>query len=190
MDFLQALYFFFSPRLALRAKCRVCLLWLIKRMLCRLAWIVREQRGRNTTQLYMQLHATIDDVTATANQWRHRLWCRVASRFPSHTTTSGSKGQNFRSSSVKNVSCWLFILCEKMLTFGKWRPILLMHLLFNELKYGFYLQYPAYFARMSLWILDKYSSTSFWQRLSTEFYGKKALNIIISPPPAPPSFCA
>ena len=34
-------------------------------MLSRLAWIVREQRGRNTTQLYMQLDATIDDVTAT-----------------------------------------------------------------------------------------------------------------------------
>ena len=28
---------------------------------------VRAQRGRNMTQLYMQLDATIDDVTATAN---------------------------------------------------------------------------------------------------------------------------
>ena len=66
MDSLQALYFFFSPRLALRAKSRVCLTWLIKRLLCRLAWNVRAQRGRHATQLYMQLDATIDDVTATA----------------------------------------------------------------------------------------------------------------------------
>ena len=42
-----------------------------------------------------------------------------------------------------------------------------------ELKYGFYLQNPAYFPRIYLWIFDKYSSTSFWQRLLTEFYDEK-----------------
>ena len=41
-----------------------------------------------------------------------------------------------------------------------------------ELKYGFYVQNPAYFPRMYLWIFDKYSSTSFWQRLLTEIYGE------------------
>ena len=60
-----------------------------------------------------------------------------------------------------------------------------------ELNYGFYLQYPAYFPRISLWIVDKYSSISFWQRPVTEFYGKKALNIIIflSPPLVVILFC-
>ena len=38
-----------------------------------------------------------------------------------------------------------------------------------ELKDGSYLQNPAYFPRIYLWIFDKYSSTSFWQRLLTEF---------------------
>ena len=41
-----------------------------------------------------------------------------------------------------------------------------------ELKYGFYVQNPAYFPRIHLWIFDKYSSTSFWQRLLTEIYGE------------------
>ena len=44
-----------------------------------------------------------------------------------------------------------------------------------ELKYGFYLQNPAYFPRIYLWIFDKYSSTSFWQRLFTEFLRWKVL---------------
>ena len=59
-----------------------------------------------------------------------------------------------------------------------------------ELKYGFYLQNPAYFPRISLWILDKYSSASFWQRLSTKFYGKKRLKYYYFPlpPPPPPRF--
>ena len=90
--------------------------------------------GRNTTQLYMQLNATIDDVTATSNQWRHRLWRRLASRFPRNTTTRGCKGQNVRSSSVKNVYCWLFILGEKMFTVGKSRSILLLQILYNAVK--------------------------------------------------------
>ena len=101
MEFLQALYFFFSPCLGLRAKCRVCIAWLIKRLICRLAWNVRAQRGRNMTQLYMQLDATIDDITATANQWRHRLWRRVASSFPPTPIPVGAKAK-----------C-SFILCEK-----------------------------------------------------------------------------
>ena len=41
-----------------------------------------------------------------------------------------------------------------------------------ELKYGFYVQNPAYFPRIHLYIFDKYSSTSFWQRLLTEIYGE------------------
>ena len=45
-----------------------------------------------------------------------------------------------------------------------------------ELKYCFYLQNPAYFPGIYLWIFDKYSSTSFWQRLLTEFYGEKFLD--------------
>ena len=91
----------------------------------------------------------------------------------------------------------------KMFTVGESRPILLMQIMYNavkklrdglastgtyrlcrpymyilqmwwiEFKCGFYLQNPAYFPRISLWIFDKYSTTSFWQRLSTEFYGKK-----------------
>ena len=49
---------------------------------------------------------------------------------------------------------------------------------------------PCLFSWISLWILDKYSSTSFCQRLPTEFYDKKAVNIIISSSPTPPPpFC-
>ena len=109
-------FFFFLPRLALRAKCRVYIAWLIKLLLCRLAWNVRAQRGRNTTQLYMQLDATIDDVTR-------------ATQLP-----VGCKGQNVRSSSVKNVHCWLFILGEKRFTVGKSRSILPIQIVYNAVK--------------------------------------------------------
>ena len=44
------------------------------------------------------------------------------------------KGQKVRSSSVKNVCCWLFILGEKRFTFGKSRSILLIQILYNAVK--------------------------------------------------------
>ena len=112
------------------------------------------------------------ECACTARQ-KHDL-ALYATRRHNH---SGCKDQNVRSSSVKNVYCWLFILGDEMFTTGKSRPILLMQILYNavkrlilqmwwiELKYGFYLQNPAYFPRIYLWIFDKCSSiSSFWQR--------------------------
>ena len=91
-----------------------------------------------------------------------------------------------------------------MFTVGESRPILLMQIMNNavkrlrdglalrhlsalymyilqmwwiELKYGFYLQNPTYFPRISLWILDKYSSTSFWQRLYQQTFTAKKVKI-------------
>ena len=43
----------------------------------------------------------------------------------------------------------------------------------NEFKYGSYRQSSAYFPRIHLWIIDKYSSTSFKQRLPAEFHGQE-----------------
>ena len=102
--------------------------------------------------------------------------------------------------------------CWKMFTVGESRPIFVMQIMYNAVKRlrdglasrhlsalsAIYVYssnvmnwvevrlLPSIplriFLRISLWILDKYSSTSFWRRVSTEFYGKKALNIIIPPP--------
>ena len=58
-----------------------------------------------------------------------------------------------------------------------------------ELKYGFYLQNPAYFPRIYLWIFDKYSSTSFWW-LSVYQQNVTAKSIkYYNPPSPPPRFC-
>ena len=43
----------------------------------------------------------------------------------------------------------------------------------NEFKYGSYRQNSAYFPRIHLWIIDKYSSTRFKQHLRVEFHGQK-----------------
>ena len=141
MDWLQVLYFFFSLRLALREKCRVCLAWLIKGLLCRLPWNGRAQQGRNTTQLYMQLDTTIDDVTTLPNSDVIDCGAQIPpspSPFNAchagYTTSSGYKGQNVCSFSLKNFYCWSFILCEKVFTVGTPRPILLMQILYNAVK--------------------------------------------------------
>ena len=73
-------------------------------------------RKKHDSDSYATCDATIDDVTATAKQiydisgWqsqsRHRLWRRVASRFLGNATSTGYKGQNVRSSFLKNVYCW------------------------------------------------------------------------------------
>ena len=86
-------------------------------------WTV--QWGRNTTHFYMQLNATIDDVTATANQkydisgwqsqWRQQLLRQITLRIPSNATSTGCKGQNAPSSSVKNVYCWWIATVMKIL---------------------------------------------------------------------------
>ena len=44
------------------------------------------------------------------------------------------KSQKVRSSSVKNVCCWLLILGEKRFTVGKSRSILLIQILYNAVK--------------------------------------------------------
>ena len=142
----------------------------------------------------MQLDATIDDVTATANQWRHWLWRRVASRFPSNTSTSGCKGQNVRSSSVKNVYWWLFILGDEMFTphantVQLRKETYILQMWWIELKYGFYLQNPAYCPRIYLWIFDKYSSTSFWWlSVYQQNFTAKSIKYYNPPPSPPPRF--
>ena len=81
-------------------------------------------------------------ATRRHNRWRHCDCQPVTSSIvPSsyikvsiNTTTSGCKDQNVRSSSVKNVYCWLFILGDEMFTAGKSRPILLMQILYNAVK--------------------------------------------------------
>ena len=99
-----------------------------------------------------------------------------------------------------------------MFTVGESRPILVMQIMYNAVKRlrdGLASRHlsalsaiPVYSTNVTNWVevrrlpsipcwfssnisffLDKYSSTSFWQRLWTEFYGKKALNIIMCPPP-------
>ena len=103
------------------------------------------------------------------------------------TTDSRHARQSSRNQSITPL--WDFATVSRQDTYRLcWRYMYILQMWWIELKYGFYLQYPAYFPRISLWILDKYSSTSFWQRLSTEFYGKKALNSIISPPLLPLRF--
>ena len=56
-----------------------------------------------------------------------------------------------------------------------------------ELKYGFYLQNPAYCPRIYLWIFDKYSSTSFWWlSVYQQNFTAKSIKYYNPPPSLPP----
>ena len=111
------------------------------------------------------------------------------------------KGQKVRSSSVKNVYCWLFILGEKRFTVGKSRSILLIQILYNAVKRLIFfkcdeLRKSTAFTFNTLLIFLEYlfeflinTASPASDSLSTEFYDKKALNIITSPPLSRPPFC-
>ena len=61
-----------------------------------------------TPQSMTSLQLQIYYISYWQSQWRHRLWCRVASRILGNATSTGYKGQNVRSSFLKNVYCrWM-----------------------------------------------------------------------------------
>ena len=68
MGWLQVLYFFFSPRLALCAKCRVRLAWLIKHLLCRLI-------PKKTFSSRIWLHSFSLSQLAAATKCADLLFC-------------------------------------------------------------------------------------------------------------------
>ena len=68
IGWLQVLYFFFSPHLALCAKCRVCLAWLIKRLLC---WL----NPKKTFSSCIWLHSFSLMQLAAATKCADLLFC-------------------------------------------------------------------------------------------------------------------
>lgn len=68
MGWLQVLYFFFSPCLALCAKCRIHLTWLIKRPLCRL-------NPKKTFSSRIWLHSFSLTQLAAATKCADLLFC-------------------------------------------------------------------------------------------------------------------
>ena len=109
-------------------------------------------------------------ATRRHNRWRHCDCQPVTSSTVASSCITVSKQHHYqwvqrpKRSFMICEKClyWLFILGDEMFTAGKSRPILLMQILYNavktdilqmwwiELKYGFYLQNPAYFPRVYL----------------------------------------
>ena len=74
----------------------------------------------------MQLEATIDDVIDCGIE--------LHQGFQATPLPVGAKGKMLVHPFLKNVSCWLFILGDKMFTAGKSWPILLIQILYNAVK--------------------------------------------------------
>ena len=72
---------------------------------------------------------------------------------------------------------WIFSCkCSTMLLARDFSIVLLCRpcqMQWNEFKYSFYHQKPAYFPRTYLWIVYKYGFTRFKQHLPAEFQGQK-----------------
>ena len=185
MDSLQALYFFFSPCLALRAKSRVCIAWLIKRLLCGLAWMCEHSEAE--TRLSFICNSTPQSMTSLRLPTSDVIDCglELHQGFQATPLPVGAKGKMFVHPLWKmftvGYSSWV-TKCLRLVnardsphahTVQRHKETYILQMWWIDLMYGFFLQNPAYFPRIYVWIFYKYSSTSFWQRLLTEFYGEK-----------------
>ena len=144
--------------------------------------------------------------TRRHNRWRHCDCQPLTSSIVASSCIKVSKQHHYRWVQRPKRS---FILCEKCLPLvihPGWRNVYywyiatdsphantvqrrkqtyILQMWWIELKYAFYLQNPAYFPRIHLWIFDKYSSTSFWW-LSVYQQNFTAKSIKYYNPPAPP----